>query len=46
MERPQIPAPENEVRYLLSLLSIANPGDQASQQTQSLEELLAAKSNR
>jgi hypothetical protein len=46
MEHPQIPAPENEVRYLLSLLRIAHPGEQASQQTQSLEELLAGESNR
>ena len=45
MERPQIPAPENEARYLLSLLSIANPGEQASEQTRSLEELLAAENN-
>jgi hypothetical protein len=45
MERPQAPAPEDEVRFLLSLLRIANPGERNSQPMQSLEELLPAPNN-
>lgn len=46
MELLTLPAPEKEIRFLLSLLRIANPGEPASEQTQSLEELLANKTNR
>ena len=45
MERSTLPAPENNIQFLLSLLRIANPGEPACEQTQSLKELLAGKTN-
>ena len=46
MELSTLHAPENNTQFLLSLLRIANPGEPASEQTQSLEELLEDKTNR
>lgn len=46
MERSQTPSTENEIRFLLSLLRIANPGEAAPEQSQSIAELLLSETNR
>jgi hypothetical protein len=46
MDRPVILSTENNLRFLLSLLHIANPGQPASEQSQAIEALLAAGANR
>jgi hypothetical protein len=38
-------SPENEIQFLLSLLRISNPGEPASEQSQSIEELLWTETN-
>lgn len=44
--KPQpIPAPANEIQFLLSLLRISFPGEPASPESHAIEELLAAKSS-
>lgn len=46
MERSQIASPETDIRFLLSLLRISSPGEPASEQSQSLSELLLAEATR
>ena len=46
MELPRTSAPQSEIRFLLSLLRITNPGEPASEQSQSLEDLLAGETKR
>jgi hypothetical protein len=42
----ELPTQQNEIRFLLSLLRITNPGEPATEQTRSLEELLVGDSKR